>query len=186
MLAHYHGQVWNASELSRALGADQKTAKHYLDILQATFVVRTLQPYSANVRKRQVKSPKVYLTDSGLLHALLDIPDQRRLESHPKVGASWEGFIIEQICLQLGVRPGDAFFWGTHSGPELDLLVKRRGRLYGFEIKRTTTPRVTDSMRQAKDLLGLADLSLVHAGKTTFSLGAGIRAIAASRILEDL
>ncbi len=186
MLAHYHAQIWNASELARALGADQKTAQHYLDILRATFVVRSLQPYFANVKKRQVKSPKVYLVDSGLLHALLDIRDQRQLEGHPKIGASWEGFIIEQICSQLEVRPEDAFFWGTHAGPEIDLLIERRGRLYGFEIKRTTAPRVTESMKKAKELLDLAELSIVHAGRSTFTLGAGMKAIAASRVLDDL
>lgn len=186
MMAHYHGQVWNASELARALGADYKTAQHYLDVLRSTFVVRSLQPYFANVKKRQVKSPKVYLSDSGLLHALLDLRDQRQLEGHPKIGASWEGFIIEQICLQLDVRSEDAFFWGAHAGPELDLLIHRRGRLHGFEIKRTVAPRVTESMRRARDALNLSSLSVVHAGKDTFGLRDGVKAIAARRILDDL
>ncbi len=186
MLAHYHGQIWNASELARALGADYKTAQHYLDVLRSTFAVRTLQPYFANVKKRQVKSPKVYLSDSGLLHALLDLGTQRQLEGHPKVGASWEGFIIEQVCAQLGVRPQDAFFWGTHAGPELDLVLRRRGRLHGYEIKRTVSPRLTDSMHAARDALGLASLTLIHAGKDTFSLGRSVRAVAAGRLLDDL
>lgn len=186
MLAHYHGQVWNASELARALGADYKTAQHYLDILRSTFVVRSLQPYFANVKKRQVKAPKVYLTDSGVLHTLLGLRDRRQLEGHPKVGASWEGFMIEQICAQLGARPEDAFFWGTHAGPELDLVINRGGRLHGFEIKRTVTPRMTDSMRTARSALDLTSLSLVHAGKTTFKIEDGVTAISASRILDDL
>ena len=186
MLAHYHAQVWNASELARALGADHKTAQHYLDILRATFVVRVLPPYFVNTKKRQVKSPKVYLCDSGLLHALLDLGDQRQLEGHPKVGASWEGFLIEQISARLAVRPNDAFFWGTHTGPELDLVVQRRGRLHGFELKRTVSPRVTDSMLAAREALGLENLTLVHAGKETFNLREGVRAVAAQRLLEDL
>jgi predicted AAA+ superfamily ATPase len=119
-------------------------------------------------------------------HALLDLRDQRQLESHPKVGASWEGFVIEQICVQLDVRPEDAFFWGTHAGPELDLLIHRRGRLHGFEIKRTVAPRVTESMNRAREVLDLASLSIVHAGKASFELRDGVKAIAASRILDDL
>jgi predicted AAA+ superfamily ATPase len=186
MLAHYHGQVWNASELARALGADYKTAQHYLDVLSSTFIVRTLQPYFVNVKKRQVKSPKVYLSDSGLLHSLLGLQNQTQLDGHPKVGASWEGFIIEQLCAHLRVRSEDAFFWGTHAGPELDLVIQRRGRLHGYEIKRTVAPRVTESMRTARDLLELKTLTLVHAGKDSFPLGTGIRAVSAERILLDL
>ncbi|MBW2527929.1 MAG: DUF4143 domain-containing protein, partial [Deltaproteobacteria bacterium] len=179
-------QLWNASELARALGADYKTAQHYLDILASTFVVRILPPYFANVKKRQVKAPKVYIADPGLLHALLDLGDQRQLEGHPKVGASWEGFVIEQICQHLEVRSGDAYFWGTHAGPELDLVVRRRGRLHGFEVKRTVTPRLTDSMRKARAALDLESLTLVHAGKESFPLGEDVQAVAAPRILLDL
>ena len=186
MLAHYHGQIWNASELARALGADYKTAQHYLDILSSTFIVRTLQPFFANVKKRQVKSPKVYLSDSGLLHSLLGLQNRTQLEGHPKVGASWEGFLVEQICAQLGVRSEDAYFWGTHAGPELDLVIQRRGRLLGYEIKRTVAPHVTPSMRTARDLLGLKSLTLIHAGRDSFPIGHGIRAVSAQRIPLDL
>ncbi len=186
MLAHYHGQIWNASELARALGADYKTAQHYLDILCSTFVVRTLRPFFTNVKKRQVKSPKVYLTDSGLLHSLLGLHDRTQLEGHPKVGASWEGFVVEQICRQLGIGSEDAFFWGTHAGPELDLVVQRRGRLCGYEIKRTVAPRVTESMRTARALLGLESLTLVHAGRDSFPLDHDVRAVSARRIPLDL
>ncbi len=186
MLAHYHGQTWNASELGRALGANPKTAEHYLDVLSGTFVVRRLAPWLANLKKRQVKSPKVYVADSGLLHALLGLGDQRTLEGHPKVGASWEGFLVEQILSRTGTAANNAYFWSTHAGPELDLLLERGGRLHGFEIKRTTSPRLTDSMKNAADALGLASLTLVHAGRDTFEIARGVRAVAAERLLEDL
>lgn len=186
MLAHYHGQQWNASELGRALGVDYKTAQHYLDVLTSTFVVRTLQPYFANVKKRQVKSPKTYISDSGLLHALLGLADRRQLEGHPKVGASWEGFIVEQLCKHLRVRPQDAFFWGTHAGPEIDLVVNVGGRLHGFEIKRTVAPRVTESMLNAQAALALDSLTIVHGGRDSFAIGKQVRAVAAERILEDI
>jgi predicted AAA+ superfamily ATPase len=186
MLAHYHGQQWNASELARALGADYKTAQHYLDILTSTFVVRILQPWFANVKKRQVKAPKTYIADSGLLHALLDLGDQHQLEGHPKVGASWEGFVIEQLCTHLEIAPEDAFFWGTHAGPELDLVISQRGRLHGFEIKRTAAPKVTVSMLKAQGALDLDSLTVIHAGQDSFMLGHDVKAIAARRILEDI
>jgi len=186
MLAHYHGQQWNASELGRSLGADYKTAQHYLDVLTSTFVVRTLQPYFTSVKKRQVKSPKIYISDSGLLHALLGLPDRQQLEGHPKVGASWEGFIIEQLCTHLRVRTEDAYFWGTHAGPEIDLVLSLGGRLHGFEIKRTVAPRVTESMLNAKAALLLDTLTIVHGGRDSFTVGKQVRAVAAERILEDL
>ena len=186
MLAHYHGQLWNASELARALGADYKTTQHYLDILISTFVVRTLQPYFANVKKRQVKAPKTYISDSGLLHALLDLGNQHQLEGHPKVGASWEGFIIEQLLRHLDLRASQAFFWNTHAGPELDLIVAQGGRLHGFEIKRTVSPKVTASMLKAQEVLALDTLSIIHAGEDSFMLGHSVKAIAARRILKDI
>jgi predicted AAA+ superfamily ATPase len=185
-MAHYHGQIWNASELARALGADFKTAQRYLDVLASTFVVRTLRPFHANIRKRQVKSPKVYVADSGLLHALLGLQDMRDLEGHPKVGASWEGFLLEQVCSLLGVRPEHAYFWATHSGAEIDLIVERRGRLHGFEFKRTVSPEVTASMHTALDELDLTSLTLVHAGEESFTMRRQVRAVAAKRLAEDL
>ena len=146
MLAHYHGQVWNASELARALGSDYKTAQRYLDVLTSTFVTRSLKPFHANIKKRQVKSPKVYVTDTGLLHTLLGLQNQRDLEGHPKVGASWEGFLLEQVCELLDVPPEHAFFWSTHTGSEIDLVVARGRQLHGFEFKRTVSPHVSASM----------------------------------------
>jgi len=186
MLAHYHGQIWNASAFARSLGTDHKTTMHYLDILSSTFVVRQMQPWHENVRKRQVKSQKVYLSDSGLVHTLLGLESFRDVEGHPKVGASWEGFLMDQVVQRLRARPEESFFWATHAGPELDLLVCRGRRRLGFEFKRTVAPKVTKSMVTAQTDLRLSGLAVVHAGEESYPLRSGIRAIAASRLLEDL
>lgn len=186
MLAHYHGQIWNASEFARSLGSNHKTARRYLDILTSTYVVRSLPPWHENITKRQVKSPKTYLADSGLLHALLGIGTKDALEGHPKVGASWEGFLLHEVLQCLGARSREAFFWATHAGPELDLLVVRGTRRLGFEFKRTVAPRVTKSMNEALRLLSLTSMTVVHAGTESFSMRPKIRAIAASRIIEDV
>jgi uncharacterized protein len=172
MLAHYHGQVWNASELARSMGVDGKTVRSYLDILTATFMVRQLQPWFANVGKRQVKAPKVYLRDTGILHSLLALPNHDTLTAHPRVGASWEGFVLEQI-LEL-LQPGDAYFWATHQGAELDLLFARGGRMYGIEVKYSEAPRVTKSMRISLADLGLEHLWVVHPGAARFPADARI------------
>ena len=186
MLAHYHGNVWNASEFGRSFGVSHHVTRRYLDALEATFMVRVLQPWTANIRKRQVKSPKVYLRDSGILHSFLDVDTMRGLERHPKIGASWEGFLLEAVIHQLGARPRDCYFWATHTGAELDLMITSRGRRYGFEIKRTTAPRITPSMRSAVEDLQLERLDVIHAGAETFPLSRRIRAVAAARLLTDL
>jgi len=186
MLAHYHGGVWNASEFARSFGVSHHVTRRYLDALQATFMVRVLRPWFANIKKRQVKSPKVYIRDSGVLHGFLGIESTSQLLRHPKLGASWEGFLLEAVIHQLGATPGQCYFWATHTGAELDLLVDRRGRRYGFEFKRTTAPRVTPSMRSALQDLDLSRLDVVHAGSETFPLAPKIRAVAAERILEDV
>lgn len=186
MLAHYHGQIWNASEFARAFGTSEASVRRYLDLLVETFVVRRLKPWSENIGKRQVKSPKVYLADSGLLHSLLDLDTRQDLERHPKVGASFEGFAIAQVVERLGARADECFFWATVAGAELDLLVVHGRRRVGFEIKRSTAPQVTRSMQIARRDLGLASLDVVHAGEHTFPLERGIRALAVSRILTDL
>lgn len=186
MLAHYHGQIWNASEFGRALGTDDKTARSYLDVLCSTFVIRQLRPWHENLKKRQVKSPKVYLTDSGLLHTLLGVPTLHDLRGHPKVGASWEGFVLQQVKARLGAREDEVYFWRVHSGPELDLLVVRGNRRWGFEVKLTVAPTVTSSMRASREALRLSRLYAIHAGDESFPLGKGIEAVAASRIFEDL
>ena len=186
MLAHYHGQVWNASEFARSFAVSHHTTRRYLDALHATFMIRVLRPWAANIRKRQVRSPKVYIRDSGILHSFLDIGMQTELERHPKLGASWEGFVLEAIINRLGVSPQQCYFWATHTGAELDLLITRGGRHYGFEVKRTTSPRITPSMRSALVDLDLTRLDVVHAGTETFPLARRIRALAAAHLLTEL
>ena len=186
MLAHYHGQVWNASEFGRSFGVADTTVRRHLDLLSSTFVVRQLLPWKENIRKRQVRSPKVYVKDSGLLHALLGLQTLSDVESHPKLGASWEGFALEQAIQRLGAQPHECYFWATHAGAELDLLVVRGGRRLGFEFKRTEAPRVTKSMRTALADLQLSSLDVVHAGAETFLMAKRIRAVAASHLLSEL
>ena len=186
MLAHYHAQIWNGAEFARSFGVSHHTIGRYLDALRATFMVRVLRPWAANLRKRQVKSPKVYIRDSGLLHCLLDIGSMRELERHPKLGASWEGFIVETLIHRLGARPEQCYFWATHTGAELDLLIVHGPRRLGFEIKRTSAPRLTPSMRSALHDLELTRLDVVHAGPDTFPLTRGVRAVSAERLLSDI
>jgi predicted AAA+ superfamily ATPase len=168
MLAHYHGQIWNASELARSLGVSQPTVRRYLDTLEGVFMVRQLQPWHANLKKRQVKSPKIYFRDSGLLHQLLGIGHERDLLMHPRLGASWEGYVVEETLKAL--RPDGAFFWATHGGAELDLLLLKDGRKLGIECKRVDAPRLTRSMRSAVDDLGLERLLVVYPGERPYPL----------------
>ena len=186
MLAHYHGQVWNASEFGRSFGVADNTVRNYLDILTSAFVVSQLQPWHENVKKRQVKSPKVYLADSGILHSLLGLTTLADVEAHPRLGASWEGFAISQVTTLLDVRPDECFFWATHAGAELDLLVVRGRKRWGFEVKRTSSPTITPSMRIALSDLKLQRLFVVHAGDHSFDMSKKIRAIALSHLLDEL
>lgn len=186
MIAHYHGQVWNSSEFARSFGVSDTTVKRYLDILTSALIIRQLQPWYENVKKRQVKAPKVYIADSGLLHGLLNLTEQVELESHPKLGASWEGFAIDQIVRHVGAGWEECFFWSTHSGAELDLLIVRGQTRLGFEIKRTAAPRVTPSMRSALDTLRLSSLIVIHAGEHTFPLSDQIQAVPLSRLTTDV
>jgi predicted AAA+ superfamily ATPase len=186
MLAHAHGNVWNGSEFGRAFGVAHTTVGRYLDLLSGAFVVRQLPPWSESLAKRQVKSAKVYVADPGLLHALLEIRSREALVRHPKVGASWEGFGIQAVIDRLGARREECFFWGTHAGAELDLLVVRGSLRLGFELKRTVSPKVTPSMRTALESLRLKRLDVVHAGDRSAALGQRIRALALERLLEDL
>lgn len=174
MVAHYHGQILQVSELARSLGTSEPTARRYLDILCGTYVVRQLPPWFENLKKRQVKAPKIYIRDSGILHALLNIPDVVSLESNPKLGASWEGFAIEQILSITGDR--EAYFWATHGGAELDLLVFHEGKRIGFEFKYSENPGTSKSMRIAESDLGLDHLYVVHPGKHSFRLTENITA----------
>ena len=166
MLAHYHGQTWNASELARAMGLSDKTVRSYLDILTGTFMVRQLQPWYENIGKRQVKAAKIYLRDSGILHSLLSLPNLHVLTGHPRVGASWEGFALEQF-LQI-VKPSEAFFWATHNGAEIDLFFLSQGRRFAVEVKFNEAPRVTRSMRSALDNLHLDHLWIIYPGSHAY------------------
>lgn len=186
MLAHWHGQIWRASEFARSFGVSEMTVSRYLDLLVSTLVVRRLLPWHENLGKRQVRSPKVYVADSGLLHALLDVETARELEGHPKVGGSWEGFLIEQVIRRLGARPDQCYFWATHAGAELDLLMTLGRRRLGFEFKRTTAPQVTPSMRIALSDLRLERLDVIHAGRDAFPLADRIRAVPAARVVADI
>ena len=186
MLAHYHGQVWNASEFARSFGVSHTTVQKYLDLLSGMFVVRQLRPWAENVGKRAVKSAKIYLSDSGLFHALLGMDSPQSVETHPKVGASWEGFVLEQVIRRLRARREEIYFWATHAGAELDLLIVRGRTKLGFEFKRTDAPRTTRSMMSALESLRLERLYVLHAGRDTFDLGKRIRAVAATDLLEEL
>ena len=168
MLAHYHGQLWNASELARSMGLTDKTVRSYLDILTGTFMVHQLQPWHENIGKRQVKSPKIYLRDSGILHALLNIADMHNLWGHPRVGASWEGFALSQFT-QI-VRPAQLFFWSTYRGAEIDLFFLHRGRRYGAEFKFSEAPKITKSMRTALNDLDLEHLWVVYPGQHHYAV----------------
>lgn len=186
MLAHYHGQIWNASEFARSFGVADTTVRDYLDRLTAAMVVRQLAPWHENVAKRQVKSPKVYIADSGLLHTLLNLRAQADIEAHPKLGASWEGWVLEQVIRRLNADRQECFFWATHGGAELDLLVVRGKTRLGFEAKRTVAPSLTASTRQALRDLRLDRIDVIHAGDRTFALADRGRAVAVSRLLKDL
>lgn len=186
MLAHYHGQTWNGSELARALGVSDKTVSRYLDILEGTFMAFRLMPWHANVGKREVKAPKVYVADTGLLHSLLGIGERDALLAHPKCGASWEGFIVREVVRCTGAKRGEAFFWGVHAGAELDLLILQEGRRLGFEVKLTKSPQVTASMRSAKEVLRLDHLYVVcHGEGNPWPLAEGVTAVPAACLATE-
>lgn len=172
MLAHYHGQIWNSSEIAASLGVSHHTARSYLEALEQTFMVRRLLPWHANIGKRLVKSPKIYFRDTGLLHALLGIQDAVQLLTHPKLGASWEGFVIEQVLRK--VAPEEAWFYAVHSGVELDLLMVRSGRRIGVEVKRADAPTLTRSIQTAREDLKLDELWIIYPGARTFELDEGV------------
>lgn len=175
MVAHYHGQLWNAAEPARALGVSPSTMRRYLDLLTDALVLRQLQPWHANLGKRQVKSPKIYVRDSGLLHHLLGLETEKSMLSHPKLGASWEGFVIEQV---LATEPFDeAWFWATHQGAEIDLLLRRGDRLLGVECKRVDAPKLTASIRIALDDLGLERVAVIYPGVKRYPLGDSVEAV---------
>jgi len=170
MLAHYHGNVLNASELGRSFGSADTTIRRYLDILSGTFMIRQLQPWHANIKKRQVKSPKIYFRDSGLFHTLLRVRTRDELNRHIKLGASWEGFALEEIIRHHHAKPHDCYFWQTHAGAELDLLLLINGKKIGFEFKYTDAPRLTKSMHISLEELELEHLYVIYPGATPYIL----------------
>lgn len=187
MIAHYHGQVWNAAQFARSLGTAEVTARRYLDILTGAYMVRILPPWFENIRKRQVKAPKIYIRDTGILHALLQLRSMEDLQSHPKLGASWEGFALEQVIGMLETR--DAYFWATHAGAELDLLVTIRGKRYGFEFKYADAPGTSRSMHSAIHDLSLEHLWVIYPGHQEYTLNDKISVVPVNslvRIVSDL
>ena len=182
MLAHYHGQVWNAAEHARALGVSESTCRRYLDLLSDALMIRILQPRHANLRKRQVKSPKIYVRDSGLLHQLLGIASDKALLSHPRLGASWEGFVMEQV---LSVEPHDeALFWATYQGAEMDLILRRGDRLLGVECKRADAPRMTPSLHIALGDLQLERVAVIYPGDKRYPLSDRVEAVPFEALAE--
>lgn len=173
MLAHYHGQLWNGNEIAASMGVSPTTARHYLDALEQTFMIRRLLPWHANVGKRLVKTPKIYFRDSGIFHALMGIGSHAELVAHPKLGASWEGFALEQVLR--GRRGEEAYFYAVHSGCELDLYFPASGT--GVEIKHHDAPRLTRSMRVAMEDLKLRELLVVYPGNREYALAEGVRAV---------
>lgn len=182
MLAHYHGQIWNAAEPARSLGVNESTVRRYLDLLEGVFMVRQLPPWHENLKKRQVKSPKVFFRDCGLLHQLLGIRTSADLLAHPKCGASWEGYVIEELLTR--VQPDEAYFWATHAGAEIDLLLFKDGRRIGVEVKRADAPRLTTSMRTALADLKLDRLMVIYPGEMSYQLAEKVDVIPILQLAE--
>ena len=182
MVAHYHGQVWNAAEFARSLGTAENTARRYLDILSGAYMVRVLPPWFENLKKRQVKAPKIYIRDSGLFHRLLQVSTLADLQGHPKIGASWEGFALEHLIHVFRTR--DAYFWATHAGAELDLMVTIAGKRHGFEFKYTDAPGRKRSMHIAIEDLGLEHMWIVYPGDQKYALDDKITVIPLEEILQ--
>lgn len=177
MLAHYHGQIFNASEIGRSLGISDHTAQRYLDLLSGTFIVRQLRPWHYNTKKRIIKRPKVYFRDTGILHSLLSLEGKRDIVSHPKLGASWEGFALEEAIRWLNLREDEAFFWGVHAGAELDLVFEKRGKLYGIEVKYAQAPSLTTSLRFALSELPLKHIWVVYPGRQKYHLSRNVTVV---------
>lgn len=184
MAAHCHGQTWNSSQIATSLDISRTAARHYLDLLTDALVMRQLQPWLPNIKKRLVKSPKVYLRDSGLFHSLMQMNTMDALQSNPRYGASWEGFALEQIISVLNLNEEDMFFWKTHGGAEMDLVLRRNGKLYGFEFKVSERPRISHSMTTAQKDLELETVFLVHPGELSFPMRDGFHALGYAQIPE--
>jgi predicted AAA+ superfamily ATPase len=184
MLAHYHGQVWNAVEPAQAIGSSQPTVRRYLDILTGMFMIRQLQPLLVNIGKRQVKSPKIYFRDSGILHSLLNITTQHDLLYHPKCGASWEGYIIEEVLKT--TSPDAAYFWATQNGAEIDLIIESGNRRWGIECKRADAPKLTPSMRFALEDLGIEQIAVIYPGTRWFAISEQVVAVPIESIASGM
>ena len=183
MLAHSHGQVWNAAPFAASLGWSQPTVRKYLDIMSGLYILRQLQPWHANIKKRQVKSPKVYVRDAGLLHALLGIGSAPALLRHPACGASWEGFVMEEVIR--AVQPEAAHYWAVHQGAEIDLLLHKGGKMHGVEIKRQDAPEMTASIKTALDCLPLEGIAVIYPGARRYALHKKVAALPFTQIAED-
>ncbi len=184
MLAHYHGQIWNASRIGSALGINDKTARSYMDILTETYMIHQLQPWHENISKRQVKSPKIYFRDTGLLHSLLDLRDFHTITGHPQVGASWEGFAMEQIIRR--TRPSQLYYWATYSGAELDIFLIVNGKRYGIEFKFSEAPEKTKSMSIATESLKLNKLLIVYPGEKCWPVNKTPSVFPTNKLAESL
>ena len=184
MLAHYHGQLWNAAEPARSLGVSEPTVRRYLDLLSGMFMIRQLPPWHANLKKRQVKAPKIYFRDTGLLHQLLGIRSEQELLSHPKCGASWEGYVIEETLKAL--EPDEAWFWATHNGAEIDLILLKDGQRLGVECKRVDAPRLTPSMRMALEDLKLERIAVVYPGTRRYRLAERVEAVPLDAVADGM
>lgn len=185
MLAHYHGGILNASEIGNAMGVSHKTVRHYIDILTGTFMIRELQPWFENISKRQVKTPKIYFRDSGIYHTLLGLIDEAALQVHPKLGASWEGFALEQTIRCHNASTEECFFWATHGHAELDLIIFKNGKRFGFEFKFSEAPRLTRSMHIALHDLKLDELTIVYPGMHEFALEERIKVVGLMQLVRS-
>ena len=185
MLSHYHGQIFNSSEIGESLGIDGHTVRRYLDILSGTIMIRQLAPWIENIAKRQVKSPKIYFRDCGIFHALLGVAAEEDLLRHPKLGASWEGFALEEIIRSHDAEPEESYFWGTHNQAELDLMIMKDGKRIGYEVKYSSRPEITRSMRIAREDLKLDAVRVVFPGNKRFPLSEGIEAIGLEALAGD-
>ena len=186
MAAHYHGQTWNGAAIAASLGVSSPTVRTYLDLLEAPFALRVLRPWSGNLSKRLVKSPKVYLADTGILHSLLGLETREDVDGHPRSGASWEGFCLEQVVRHLRARPAECHFWATHGGAELDVLIVRGRKRLGFEFKRSSAPAATKSMRTALEDLGLEEIVVVAPGAEAWPLDRRIRVVGIETLAKGL
>jgi predicted AAA+ superfamily ATPase len=185
MLAHYHGQTVNYTELGRSFGASDNTIRRYLDLLGSTFMIRQLSPWYENIKKRQVKAPKIYIRDSGIFHTLLGVENYEALQFHPKIGPSWEGFALETIIRRYGADPGECYFWSAYSRAELDLLIFKGSKRIGWEIKHTDAPKITRSLRTAQEDLKIDELFIAYPGKERFPLDRGIQAVGLETIIDE-